>query len=91
MVWIDNYAIPRQYFPTVVEARRKAILWLESSPGKTEQVFFYAARSSPNYNAYVLKETVKGEVYYSWNHYSKAYGMVSEPLYKNGKIDKRGC
>lgn len=89
MVWIDNHAIPRTYFPTVVEARKKAISWLENATD-TDVVFFYKNRSRRHYyDACVRKEIIGGTPYYSFVHYTEKYGMVSVPLYKNGKI-KRG-
>ena len=90
MVWIGNEEIPRQYFPTTLEARRMAIAWLDARPVKSEQVRFYANRGSKEPTAILLMETFDGKRYFSWHRYTKKYGVVSDALYKNGKIDKRG-
>lgn len=91
MVWIDNYAIPRQYFDDVVKARKMAIEWLENNTKgmTTGQVNFYQKKNSKDYKAYVLMENYGNGRHYTWHYYSRQYGMVSVPLYKNGKI-KRG-
>lgn len=91
MVWIDNWAIPRQYFDDVVKARRMAIEWLENNTkgNKTAQVFFYQKKNSRNYKSYVLMENFGNGRHYSWHYYTSKYGMVGVPLNKNGKI-KRG-
>lgn len=92
MVWIDNYAIPRQYFDDVVKARKAAIEWLENNTKgrKTEQVFFYQNKNSRNYKSYVLMENFDNTGrHYSWHYYTREYGMIGVPLNKNGKI-RRG-
>ncbi len=70
MIWIDNYAIPRQYFDNLVKARKMAIAWLEEHPRDT-QVFFYPNKNSKNYKAYVFKEKIHGKNYYYWYPYTK--------------------
>ena len=87
MVWIDNHAIDRQYFPDITEARRQAILWLENNvTGKTGQVFFYPKQTTRNSNAQVVMEKFGNEAHFYWKRYTKAYGVVQTPLYKNGKL-----
>lgn len=88
MVWVQNYAIPRQYFADVVKARKAAIEWLENNTqGRhTAMVDFYHKSTSKNRKAYVMMENFGNGRHYSWHYYTKKYGMVSVPLYKNGKI-----
>lgn len=89
-VWINNHGGDRMYFSSVVEARERAIRFLEFSPKETDQVYFYPSRTARNHNGLVMKQTRGGQNIYTWHHYTKKYGMVRVPLYKNGKI-KRGC
>lgn len=90
MVWIENYAIPRQHVDDVVKARRMAIEWLENNTKgrKTESVFFYQKQNSKNYKSYVQMENFGNGRHYYWHYYTSKYGMVSVPLYKNGKIQR---
>lgn len=90
MVWIDNHAIPRQYVEDVVKARKMAIEWLENNTqGRTTgMVYFYAKKNSRNHNAYVQMENFGNGRHYYWHKYSRQYGMVQTPLYKNGKLQR---
>lgn len=90
MVWIQNHAIPRQYIDDVVKARKMAILWLENNASgrKTERVDFYKKSGSREPYAYVMMENFASGRSYYWHHYTKEYGMVQAPLFKNGKIQR---
>lgn len=90
MVWIQNKKIVRQYFKDIVEARRMAILWLENNAKResTEKVFFYQKANSREPSGYVMMENIRGKPTYYWYHYTRAYGVVQTPLYKNGKLNR---
>lgn len=90
MVWIETNALaPRHYFPSVVEARRMAISYLEGNGMNRGEVDFFSTKGSAHSYEYVIKETVHGKAYYFWTQYTKKYGMIRVPLHKNGKIDRR--
>lgn len=91
MVWIYNYAIPKQYRKTLVEARKDAISWLQEQPPSFpgHVVWVQAKENSKKHLGSVTCEDFGNVRRYFWIHQDKKYGPVMEQLYKNGKIVRR--
>lgn len=88
MVWIESIGMPRQYFPEVVEARKKAVDWMEGSQTARDRVDFYEKKGSRKYYGYVLRENWGGKSYYYWVKYDRQFGVVQKAINKNGKIKR---